>query len=386
MGEICRKRWRDFFTKAEAGGELTVGFIGGSVTQGCLASEEAFCFARRVYDWLAERFPQTVFTYINAGVGGTTSHFGAARAGEDLLQYEPDAVIVDFSVNDEPGDFFRETFEGVVRKILGYRSRPAVLILHNIYYDSGKNAEKGHREIADHYGIPQVSVREGAYRAMKEGRYTMAELTPDGLHPNDLGHKLAAEQITAWMAAEAAEVSGEGENAAGKPPVSGPGRRSRGAAKPEGRAEMLPPPLTANAYEHAKRRNVKNISPVLSGFLPDTRERTGCGDCFSGGWTGRHAGDRITFSLEASCIAVQYKKTMRGPVPGALLILDGESEAPTVLDGNFDEDWDCLWLEPVLHHGRRGRHKIEIILTEDCGEHGTPFYLAAIVTDCNCSA
>lgn len=228
MGEICRERWRDFFTKAEAGGELTVGFIGGSITQGCLASEEAFCFARRVYDWLAERFPQTVFTYINAGVGGTTSHFGAARAGEDLLQYEPDAVIVDFSVNDEPGDFFRETFEGVVRKILGYRSRPAVLILHNIYYDSGKNAEKGHREIADHYGIPQVSVREGAYRAMKEGRYTMAELTPDGLHPNDLGHKLAAEQITAWMAAEAAEASGEGENAAGKPPVSGPGRCQTG--------------------------------------------------------------------------------------------------------------------------------------------------------------
>ena len=352
MKEACRGRWRDFFTRAEAGGKLTVGFIGGSITQGCLASEEAFCFARRVYDWLAGRFPQAEFTYINAGVGGTTSHFGVARVEKDLLTYEPDAVIVDFCVNDEPEEFFQETFEGLVRKILRHKSCPAVLILHNIYYDSGKNAEKEHRKIADHYGIPPVSVRGGAYRAMKEGRYTMEELTPDGLHPSDLGHELVAGQITAWMAAEAEALTG-----------------------------ALPDPLTANAYEKAKLWNVQNSSPVLSGFAPDIRERTGCGDCFSCGWTGRHAGDRITFFPEASCIAVQYRKTMRGPTPGAILILDEDSEKPLVLDGNFDEDWDCLRLEPVLCHGGRGRHKIEIILTEDCGEEGRPFYLAAIVTD-----
>ena len=39
--------------------------------------------------------------YCNAGIGGTTSEFGAARVGTDLLEERPDFVIVEFSVNDE---------------------------------------------------------------------------------------------------------------------------------------------------------------------------------------------------------------------------------------------------------------------------------------------
>ena len=36
------------------------------------------------------------------GIGGTTSHYGVSRVVTDMLMYQPDFVVVDFSVNDEP--------------------------------------------------------------------------------------------------------------------------------------------------------------------------------------------------------------------------------------------------------------------------------------------
>lgn len=66
-------------------------------------------------------FPQADFTYINAGIGGTTSQFGVARAEADLLSKEPDFVIIEFSVNDDSTEHFMETYEGLVRKYIPVR-------------------------------------------------------------------------------------------------------------------------------------------------------------------------------------------------------------------------------------------------------------------------
>ena len=47
-----------------------------------------------------------------------------------------------------------------------------------------------------------------------------------------------------------------------------------------------------------------------------------------------------------------------------------------LLDGNFDEDWgDCLYLEPVLHHGEYGKHTVEIRVLPDEFENAEPLYL-----------
>ena len=71
--------------RAASGHPITVGFLGGSITQGSLASRPEYCYAARVYRWWQETFPLSEITLINAGIGGTTSQFGAARVEEDLL-------------------------------------------------------------------------------------------------------------------------------------------------------------------------------------------------------------------------------------------------------------------------------------------------------------
>lgn len=99
-------RLKNCMKKADRGEGLTIGFLGGSITQGSLATEPEKCYAYQVYQWWRENFPKAEFFYVNGGIGGTTSHFGVARAVEDVLMYQPDVVFMDFSVNDRGGLVF----------------------------------------------------------------------------------------------------------------------------------------------------------------------------------------------------------------------------------------------------------------------------------------
>ena len=95
---ICNEgnlfRIKRVMKKARSGEEITIGFIGGSITQGSLATSPHNCYAYKVFEWWKERFQDTHFNYVNAGIGGTTSHFAVARASSDLLKMSPDIVFL----------------------------------------------------------------------------------------------------------------------------------------------------------------------------------------------------------------------------------------------------------------------------------------------------
>lgn len=357
MEGVNLRRLKECMRRAQAGEEVTLGFFGGSITQGSLAAKHENCYASRVFRWWEKSFPKGKFHYVNGGIGGTTSHYGVARVVPDMLMYQPDFVMVDFSVNDEPDGFFEETYEGLVRRMLNWSSRPAIVLLNNVFYDTGKSTQEYHDSIGEWYGLPRVSIRDTLWQKMRDGKYTRDEITPDGLHPNDRGHELVAAEINAFLE----QV-----------------KKQMWEDEPE---ESIPPARTENAYEHAARLTIREICPKLDGFRADTREKEGKTDHFKNGWTGKHAGDRIRFDIEASCIAVQYKKTIRRPAKRAELILDGDEEHMILLDGNFDEDWgDCLYLQRVLHHGKRERHRVEIRVLPDEYDTSEPFYLMALIT------
>ena len=355
MENINLFRLKRCMENARLGKELTIGFLGGSITQGSLATTMENTYAYRVFSWWKETFTQAKFHYVNGGIGGTTSHYGVSRAVTDVLMYQPDVVVVDFSVNDEADEFFQETYEGVVRKLLNWNSEPAVILLNNVFYDTGLNAQEYHNAIGNWYQVPHVSIKDTLYQRMKQGEYTREELTSDGLHPNDKGHKLVAEELIQFLE----EVKKD---------------------KKEEAPCQIPSPMTANAYEDAKRLTIREISPKLNGFRADTEEKMGHLDHFKNGWIGREAGDSMQIELEASCIAVQYRKTIHKPARRARLILDGDESNAYLLDGNFEEDWgDCLYLEPILHHGEKKKHTIKIEILPDEKKEATPFYLMSFI-------
>ena len=362
-------RLKNLMKRAANGESLVIGFLGGSITQGSLSSTPKNCYGYLVYEWWKKSFPNAAFSFVNGGIGGTTSHYGGARAWKDVLCYRPDIVTVDFSVNDDANEFFEETYEGTIRRLLAAPSAPAVVVLNNVFYDTGKNAQDYHNRIADHYGIPHVSIKDTVYPDVESGKIVRADITPDNLHPNDKGHRLVADEICKLLDSIKAEMEEEtiaGENIEGK------------STKTEA-SVLLPAPLTENAYEHSRLIQIQDNEAILDGFLVDPIEKKGMLDIFKNGWTAAHTNDKISFEIECSCLAVQYRKSVQQPVPKAKAVIDGDEAHAVILDGNFTEDWgDCLYLEPLLHHAEKKVHRIEIIVT-DAKDIVRPFYLVSLI-------
>ncbi|MBO7403239.1 MAG: SGNH/GDSL hydrolase family protein [Lachnospiraceae bacterium] len=348
-------RLKKLFDRAKAGESLTIGFLGGSITQGSVASDEKLCYAYRTFEWFEKTFPKASFKYVNAGIGGTTSQFGVSRADRDLLSADPDFVVIEFSVNDSNDPLFKETYEGLVRKVFRYRSEPAVVVLHNVCYDTGVNAEEVHLPTGEYYSIPAASVKWGEYADIEKGLIKREDITPDMLHPNDLGHGMLAEQLTFLLEKELEAKDTDEEFAFPKEP------------------------LTQNRFEHADRI-LNDGEANLSGFEKDLSPKQASWDHFHNGWTAVKPGDKISFELDAAVIAVQYRKTPELPAIKAVCVLDGNKTAPVVLDGAFDETWgDCLFCETVLNDKKPEKHTIEITVTEAPEGFVKPFYLLSVL-------
>lgn len=359
--------------KAQKGEDITVAFLGGSITQGSLSSTPETCYAYLVYKWWVEHFPNAKMTYLNAGIGGTTSQFGVARVQEDVLDKKPDFLIVEFSVNDDNTQHFKETYEGLVRKVLQDEKDIALMLLHNVCYDTGISAEEVHSEIGRHYNLPCVSIKNTVYEAILAGEFTNRDVTPDDLHPNDAGHALVAEAVKYFLDKVYESVCTEAMKADDVQVAS------TSACEVEARG-TLPSPITANEYENSIRYQNHNSTPVLEGFVADDTPMEHITQMFRRGFTAWKKGDRITFSMEGTGIAIQYRKTIHKPTPIAKVVIDGQETESVVLDGNFQETWgDCLYIETVAEHIENKNHKVEIIIIEDHADDQVPFYLVSVI-------
>lgn len=369
-------RIRRVFDRAAAGEAITVGFLGGSITQGSVATDDKLCYAYRVYEWFRQTFPKSDITYVNAGIGATDSEYAAARVQEHLLAHKPDFVLMEHSVNDECEEHFKETYEGTLRQILKSKPDIAVMLMANVFYNDGANSERIHRPVARHYGVPMVSMRTTIYDAILRGEIAdNREITPDDLHPNDAGHELVAEVICHFLES-VRSCEGTGETAG------------------------LPEPLTLNRYEHSIKYDNRNSAGVLrasKGFQADERPREAVRDCFKEGYTATDKGSFMEYEVEGSCIAVQYRRTINLPAPKAVVLIDGkpvtvpgtepskdgssDGEAPLlILDANFDETWgDKLVLTDVYMSEKSEKHTVRIEITESPDDLRGDFYLAGII-------
>lgn len=350
-------RMQQLIARAKNKEPLTLGFLGGSITQGSLSSTPQLCYAYRVFSWWEKTFPDTKFTYVNAGIGGTTSQFGAARVEADLLTKEPDFVIVEFSVNDDSTPLFLETYEGLVRKIYQSKSAPAVLLVNNVRYDDGGNAQIQHGKVARHYNLPQVSMQSSIYPKVVQGKIKNEEITPDDLHPNDDGHELVASVITHFLGKIV----------------------SKNYSEEKKDFEMIAP-LTKNSYENAFRMQNNNSTPQINGWKADESKQTTITEFFKNGWYADQKGASIEFEVDSSELAIQYRKSVKHPAAIASVVIDDDTEHKIILDGNFEETWgDCLYLQTILHHETKKMRKIRITIESEHVNDIVPFYIVSII-------
>lgn len=358
LGEL--EKFHHVMERARKKEPLTIGFIGGSITQGSLSSTPYTCYAYRVFEWWKTYFQNDNLTFVNAGIGATTSQFGVARVKSDLLSKEPDVVFAEFSVNDEDNELFMETYEGLIRTILSAKNSPALLLFHNVQYDTGNNAQRIHSKIGSHYQIPMVSMKESIFEELRKGTLLKEEITPDNLHPNDYGHELVAYVITQALEKIASITTT---------------RDGIIDSKIE-----LPNSITPNRYEESVRYKNSELNPILNGFLKDEEEQYGITDLFKGGYIASKVGDSIEFELECKLLSVQFRKTIHKPAPIAKAVIDGQEENAVILDANFEENWgDCIYLQDILVSDVKKKHTLTITIIEADKELESDFYLASVI-------
>lgn len=198
MNEGNRARLANAMRKAQNGEEVTVGVIGGSITQGSSASSTASCYASLFYNWWLTKFPEGKINFVNAGIGGTNSYLGVHRVDEQLLSYKPDAVIVEFSVNDTDKTMNKYSYDSLVRKILSCDSNPAVMLLFTTMED-GTSLQDVHKEIGAAYDLPMLSYHDAVYPEVAAGNLVWRDISPDNIHPNDAGHDIIGQIVSRYL-------------------------------------------------------------------------------------------------------------------------------------------------------------------------------------------
>lgn len=196
--------------------ELTIGYLGGSITYGSSAAEKLDnselnkegnilnSWVNKTSAYFAEKFPGTQIETVNMGISNTQTNFGIYRLKEHIMNTDghdmPDLVFLEFTSNDWiGGDDLKIEIESLIRNIYAANPYAEIVVLSTNVYPSVHSIAL-YREVAEAYGIPFINVGEKLVEAMleKHGVNNEAETkfyTVDNLHPSAEGYKLYMENI-----------------------------------------------------------------------------------------------------------------------------------------------------------------------------------------------
>ncbi len=178
--------------------EINVVFIGDSIYEGAGATP-GNRWTDRVSNWFKATYEKdgvTVNCY-NEGVGGSTTDYSLVRMFRDVIDHNPDVVFFSCSCNDI-GDT-RRNMESFLLTLMEQDQVPYVIF--NRTTNRGFSTTNGYgNQIAAHYNIPFVDDYAAFKRAVAESGKGIADFfTDDGVHPNDSGYKVIADEMIACL-------------------------------------------------------------------------------------------------------------------------------------------------------------------------------------------
>lgn len=302
--------------KAAAGEKVTIACIGGSITQGTISNgaddaDVGFktCYADIFHQWWTETFPDTEIEFINAGIGATNSYLGVHRVQEDVLDYNPDLVLVEFSVNDDGVSSAEVSYDNLVRRIYEAESSPAVLLLF-MGQANGSTAQDTHVRIGYNYMTPMVSYINVIKDMMETGVFTAKQLSGDVTHPSALGHAIVGEILWKYMNNVNAYRDTYEEPAA-----------------------FDEKPVTRDKYTNAQILDSKSITPD---DLGDFAESNKFGR-YPNDWTCEAGEGNLTFTVTCKNLGIMYYCTTNGQSGQFEVYVDGEKVS--TLDADFSGGW-----------------------------------------------
>ena len=196
------KRLRRVIERAKRGEEVTIAYIGGSITQGAGAVPiYTQCYAYQSWRRFQKMYGNGEnVRFIKAGVGGTPSELGMIRFERDVLRdgsVKPDIIVIEFAVNDQGDETQGDCYESLVRKALKQPNEPAVVLLFSVFAND-ENLQERMIPVGMHYHLPMVSIKNAVTKQFYYGHgagriMTKNQFFYDIYHPTNDGHHVMSD-------------------------------------------------------------------------------------------------------------------------------------------------------------------------------------------------
>ena len=176
----------------------TVAFMGGSIT-------EMNGYRPMLMDFFEKRFPETEFSFVNAGISSTCSTTGAFRLQRDVLSHAPfDLFFLEFAVNDDQDaahsyEACIRGMEGIIRQMRKENPRTDIVVTYFVNpgmlaeLKEGKNPlpMAAHEEVLEKYQISRVHLARELAHQIDHEKFTWEKF--GGTHPKNSGNRLCAD-------------------------------------------------------------------------------------------------------------------------------------------------------------------------------------------------
>ncbi len=339
-------RMANILKKAESGEEITVAYIGGSITEGLTVApaNPELCWANLSYEWLCKKYPNTKINYVNAGLSGTPSILGNVRLERDILAHNPDICFVEFAVNDGMESKYRNSYESLVRTLLSQENDMAVVLLFTVI-KSGHTCQPHMSEIGNNYGLPMISEPDSLGVEFAEGRMAWEDYSDDESHPNVRGHEIVRDFVAHYFEAVMEKLD---EN------VGTVGR-------------TLPAPKYSDRFVNMHFADSETLEPELVGFVKNDTH-----SAFHNGWMYRGSdGASLKFTINCKSLELIYKANNLASYAMADIYVDGEKKA--AVNSNQSDGWNNPVTALIIDNDEVAEHTVEIKV-----EGGDPYYFAVL--------
>lgn len=324
----------------------TVAFLGGSITHNP-------GWRNKISQYLKEKFPETTFQFIAAGIPslGSTPH--AFRFEKDVLSHGiPDLLFVESAVNDRTNGFSKEAqiraLEGIVRHAK-QRNRNMDIVLMAFAdpdkmgdYDLGEIPEEVevHKLVSKHYNLPFINLAREVYDRVRSNEFSW-KYDFKNLHPSPFGQEIYFRTMKELL---------EMDNLASS-----------------NYDFVMPDPLDRYSYDHGKYLPVTSADK-LSGFQvnsswkPDSNISTREGFVKVPMLVGEDPGSSFQFEFYGEAIGIAI---ISGPDAGRILYtIDGKKYPPLELYTRWSSQLHLPWYLMLDDELEQGKHTLVVEISD----------------------
>jgi lysophospholipase L1-like esterase len=357
-------RLKQAISKARQGENVTIAYIGGSITQGYGDTPED-AYVNGSFENFKKLFGAnegTNVNYVNAGMAGTPSTVGMIRYERDVLaksKTPPDIVIVEFAVNDADDPTNGAAYESLVKTILESGNRPAVILLFSVF-KSHWNLQDRFIELGEKYQLPMISVKNAVVPELDKEVIAEDEFFRDNYHPTAYGFKIMADCLTNYFIK--ADESPVGEDLV-IPPTPVIGTQFTGIRMIDASAKNAGITIVPGSFS-AKDKTISYF---------------GAGDMsyptFPENWFKSNSPENKPFKMTLSCknLVLVYKISGDSSFGEAEFLVDGK-----VVDsayGNTQGAWNNPWTIVLIDDSSAAKHTVEIRMAK--GDEAKNFTILA---------